>query len=84
MLNDPFVIETARSWSARLDTKQSDSLKIDSLFIQALGRPASPNEQQACRRYLAELLKANGGNQPASWQDLAQSILNLKEFLYLK
>jgi hypothetical protein len=84
LLNDPFIIESAKSWAGRLDAKQSDSLKIDTLFIQALGRPASPNEQQACRRYLAELVKSNGGNQPASWQDLAQSILNLKEFLYLK
>jgi len=84
LLNDPFIIETAKSWSARLDAKQSDSLKIDTLFTQALGRPATPSEQQACQRYLDDLAQANGGNQAALWQDLAQSILNLKEFLYLK
>jgi hypothetical protein len=84
LLNDPFIIETARSWSARLDAKQSEALKIDTLFIQALGRRATPDEQQACRRYLADLTQAKAGNQHAIWQDLAQSILNLKEFLYLK
>ena len=84
LLNDPFIIETAKSWSARLDAKQSEALKIDTLFIQALGRTATPNEQQACHRYLVDLTKAHAGSQPAIWQDLAQSILNLKEFLYLK
>jgi hypothetical protein len=84
LLNDPFIIETAKSWSARLDAKQSETLKIDTLFIQALGRTATPNEQQACHRYLIDLTQAHAGSQPAIWQDLAQSILNLKEFLYLK
>jgi hypothetical protein len=84
LLNDPFVIETAKSWSARLDAKQSEVLSIDTLFIQALGRRATPAEQQACRRYLADLTRAKSGNPHAIWQDLAQSILNFKEFLYLK
>ena len=83
-LNDPFIIESAQSWSRRLDAQQSDALKIDTLFIQALGRPATPSEQQACSRYLADLAKTHAGNQPAVWQDLAQSIFNLKEFLYIK
>jgi Protein of unknown function (DUF1553) len=83
-LNDPFIIESAQSWSRRLDAQQSDALKIDTLFIQALGRPATPSEQQACSRYLADLVKTHAGNQPAAWQDLAQSIFNLKEFLYIK
>jgi hypothetical protein len=84
LLNDPFVIESAQNWAARLDPGLSDDMRIDTLFVQALGRRATPGEQQACRRYLADLVKTRAGNQPASWQDLAQSILNLKEFLYLK
>jgi hypothetical protein len=81
LLNDPFVLETARRWSAQLEPTASDLAKIDALFLQALGRKARPEEQAAALRYVAEL-KATAPNQ--AWADFAQSVLNLKEFLYVK
>ena len=57
---------------------------MDSLFLQALARKATPTEQAAAARYLADL-KTTHADQPAMvWADFAQSVLNLKEFLYLK
>ncbi len=84
LLNDAFVIDTAKQWAMTLDPKQSDADKVDTLFIQALARNATPGEQAAAARYLADL-KVTHADQPAMvWADFAQSVLNLKEFLYLK
>ena len=85
LLNSPFVIDTAKQWARTLNLKkQSDADKVDTLFIQALARKASPAEQAAAARYLADL-KVTHADQPVMvWQDFAQSVLNLKEFLYLK
>ena len=85
LLNSPFVIDTAKQWAKTLNLKkQSDADKIDTLFIQGLARKATPAEQAAAARYLADL-KVTHADQPAMvWADFAQSVLNLKEFLYLK
>ena len=85
LLNSPFVIDTAKQWAKTLNLKkQSDSDKVDVLFIQALARKATSAEQAAAARYLADL-KVTHADQPAMvWADFAQSVLNLKEFLYLK
>lgn len=84
LLNDLFVIDAAKRWAATLDPKQSDATKIDALFVQALSRPASAAEQAAATRYLADLKVAHADQVALIWQDFAQSMLNLKEFLYLK
>jgi cytochrome c553 len=84
LLNSPFVIDTAKQWARTLDPKQADAAKVDALFVQALARKATPAEQAAAFRYLADL-KATHADKPAMiWPDFAQSVLNLKEFLYLK
>ncbi len=85
LLNSAFVIDTAKQWARTLNLqKQSDADKVDTLFVQALARKATPAEQAASARYLADL-KVTHADQPAMvWADFAQSVLNLKEFLYLK
>ena len=85
LLNSAFVIDTAKQWARTLNLqKQSDADKVDTLFVQALARKATPGEQAAAARYLADL-KVTHADQPVMvWQDFAQSVLNLKEFLYLK
>ena len=85
LLNSAFVIDTAKQWARTLNLqKQSDADKVDTLFVQALARKATPGEQAAAARYLADL-KVTHADQPAIiWADFAQSVLNLKEFLYLK
>jgi hypothetical protein len=84
LLNNIFVIDAAKRWAATLDKTQSDADKVDSLFLQALARKATPTEQAAAARYLADL-KATHATRPTQvWPDFAQSVFNLKEFLYLK
>jgi hypothetical protein len=57
---------------------------VDLLFLQALARKATPAEQAAAARYLADLKAAHAADPTMVWPDFAQSVLNLKEFLYLK
>jgi hypothetical protein len=84
LLNDLFVIDAAKRWAALLDPKQSDAQKIDALFVQALARPASAAEQAAAARYLKDLKVTHTDKPLLIWQDFAQSVVNLKEFIYLK
>lgn len=84
LLNDPFVLEAARRWAAASAPARDDAAQVDRLFIQALARPASAGEQAAAARYLRDLRTVPGANPAQTWADFAQSVLNLKEFLYLK
>ncbi|MBM3869143.1 MAG: DUF1553 domain-containing protein, partial [Verrucomicrobia bacterium] len=84
LLNNPFVIDAAKQWAKTLDPQRPDAAKVDDLFLQALGRQATSAEQSAATRYLADL-KVTHADRPAMiWADFAQSVLNLKEFLYLR
>jgi hypothetical protein len=70
--------------AASLDPRRSDKEKVDTLFLEALARKASPAEQATAARYLADLKLTHADKPALVWQDFAQSVLNLKEFLYLK
>ncbi len=84
LLNSLFVIDAAKQWATTLDRNQPDASKVDALFVQALARKASPIEQAVAARYLADLKLTHADKPVMVWQDFAQSVLNLKEFLYLK
>ncbi|MGA0029272.1 MAG: DUF1549 domain-containing protein [Opitutales bacterium] len=84
LLNGEFAIDAAKRWAATLDTTQSDAAKVDALFLQALARKATPAEQAAAARYLKDLGAAHSAKPAQVWADFAQSVLNLKEFLYLR
>jgi hypothetical protein len=84
LLNDLFVIDAARQWAATLERTQPDAAKVDTLFLQALGRKATTAEHASAERYLTDLKTAHADKPAMVWQDFAQSVLNLKEFLYLK
>jgi hypothetical protein len=84
LLNDPFVLEAARRWAAASAPTRDDAAQVDRLFVQALARPATAGEQAAAARYLRDLRTVPGANPAQTWADFAQSVLNLKEFLYVK
>ena len=84
LLNDPFVLEAARRWAAASAPARDDAAQVDRLFVQALARPATAGEQAAAARYLRDLRAVPGATPAQTWADFAQSVLNLKEFLYVK
>ena len=49
-----------------------------------IARPATAGEQAAAARYLRDLRAVPGATPAQTWADFAQSVLNLKEFLYVK
>ncbi|MCX6606546.1 MAG: PSD1 and planctomycete cytochrome C domain-containing protein [Acidobacteria bacterium] len=88
MLNDPFVIDQASKWAGRMvaDGATSARDRIERMFLRALGRRPTAAELAASVDYLAQA-EPNGMellSSQAAWQDLAHSIFNFKEFLYLQ
>ena len=90
LLNDPFVIEQADRWaSALIADGRSREARIRSMFIRALGRPPSAGELALSQEHLGELASEHQGDpsavdsHPAIWQDFAQSLFCLKEFIFI-
>jgi len=88
MLNDRFVIEQASRWAGRVIADGGTGVRdrVERMFRRALGRPATAAEVSASLGFLArpgvtgtELLSHH-----QAWQDLAHSIFNFKEFLYVR
>jgi hypothetical protein len=79
MLNSPLVNSQAQHWGERLAVSaEPASTTVESMFLNALGRLPDPLELDRSLGYLGD----NAG--AAEWADLAHSIFNLKEFLYVR
>ncbi len=72
LMNSSFVIEQAAKWGERGED-------VDTMFLRALGRKATPQERDEAASYLAR-----SGAAGSSRGDLAQVIFSLKEFLYVR
>jgi hypothetical protein len=89
LLNDPFVIDQAVTWAlAVLQERESSAVgRINLMFLRALGRaPTSPELQRALELVTKERTEHSAEPSPEllAWSDLASSIFNLKEFIYLR
>jgi len=93
LLNDPFVIRAAERWAKQLlgAKSQGDAdARARQMFEMAFARPPSAAELDQAQRYLTDLSEQHGvevGNLSKSlevWRDFAQSLFNLKEFIYLR
>ena len=76
LLNDPFVTESAEKWAARSQNLPPRE-RIQALFQDAFTRLPSEAETAAALRYVSDA-------SPTAWRDLAQSLINTKEFIYLR
>jgi hypothetical protein len=91
LLNSPFVIEQSARWARALVLEnRAVSSRIAAMFHKALGRPPSTSEQARAEMFVTEMGRESGlapdqlRLDPRVWQDLAQSIFNLKEFIYVR
>jgi hypothetical protein len=81
MLNDPFVIaQSARIAGRVLAAGETFDDRLNALFRFALGRAPGTAERERFRGLAGEL-RSLGGD---VWPQLAHSVLNLKEFLYIQ
>jgi hypothetical protein len=91
MLNDPFVIEQSAKWASTLIAHGATmKQRVQQMFVLALGREPNADELQASLDYLSELASEHGvaavdvTSSAAVWQDFAQSLFCLKEFVYVR
>lgn len=91
MLNDAFVIDQSAKWSASLITDGATSeQRVRRMFVVAVSREPDTDELQASLDYLTELAAEHGvaaadaSGSVAVWQDFAQSLFCLKEFIYVR
>ena len=91
MLNDAFVIDQSAKWAALLNTDGATSeQRVRRMFEVAFSREPDAGELQASLDYLTELAAEHGiavadvSGSVAVWQDFAQSLFCLKEFIYVR
>lgn len=89
LMNGMFVIEQAAKWAdALVKDAEEPKQRIDRMFWAALGRPASAKEADLTLSFVSALANEHGAKDAASdvrvWRDVAQSLFNLKEFLYVR
>ena len=91
MLNSPFVIGQAAEWSRRLAEGEAGTIdgRIDHMFVKALGRPPAEAERARIVDYLNGVAAERGAEtslllyDAGVWQDVAHSLFNLKEFIFV-
>jgi hypothetical protein len=93
LLNDPLVVSMARDWSrlSLQDNAQTPAERLVSMFSAALGRPPAPPEMQRLLDLTSQLAQEHAVSDrdqdllhfQAVWQDVAHSLINLKEFIYV-
>jgi hypothetical protein len=91
LLNSPFVIGQAAEWGRRLAEGEAVSVdgRLAHMFGKALARPPSAAERARVTDYLNAVAAERGVDaslllyDAAVWQDVAHSLFNLKEFIFI-
>jgi hypothetical protein len=86
MMNNPFVVEQARLWAARVLSvpDRSDQERVRDMYLTALARPPEASEEQAALHFLGPSAGSSAANDPQAWADLAHVLLNVKEFIFVQ
>ena len=91
LLNSPFVIGQAAEWGRRLAEGEATSVdgRVTHMFAKALARPPAEVERARVADYLNTVAAERGVDaalllyDAAVWQDVAHSLFNLKEFIFI-
>lgn len=92
LLNDPFLIDQARVWGRRLVRRPDTSAaaRIDHMFWRAFARPPRTAERDRLLGLVNRLAELHGvppANRLTSetlWKDVAHTLFNMKEFIYVR
>ncbi len=86
LMNDPFIHQQAALWAKRVTAQGgSDEERIARMYEEAFSRPPTGDEAAACLEFLKSQAKA-ADKKPddlAVWADLAHTLFNVKEFIYI-
>ena len=91
LMNDPFVLAMSDHWAKRLvnDGSPTVSARIDRMFQEALGRPATSREADrlsAAVHSFAKMQSVADNDLLRSlpvWKDASHAIFNFKEFIFI-
>jgi hypothetical protein len=86
LMNDPFVHQQAALWAKRVMSEGgSDKERITRMYEDAFSRPPTDDESLACLDFLTSQARAANKkpDDPAVWGDLAHTLFNVKEFIYI-
>ncbi|MCA9098115.1 MAG: DUF1553 domain-containing protein, partial [Planctomycetaceae bacterium] len=87
LMNDPFVLSQARFWSERsINLFPNDpARRIDWLYESAFARPPVDSERQLALQFIQTQIAERGvtAEDPSLWADLAHTLINVKEFIFL-
>jgi hypothetical protein len=87
LMNDPFVYQQAEVWGRRvLATPGSTDERVQRMYTSAFGRLPTAAEQEACAAFLnrqAALYQVTPDDVKV-WTDLAHTLFNVKEFIFLE
>ncbi len=91
LLNDPFVVQQAGFWADRLVSSPAPSVsaRLEQMFQAALGRPPTTPERERFEQAAADFAALHGVppehilQSREVWKDLAHTLFNLQEFLYI-
>jgi hypothetical protein len=91
LLNDPFVLQQASAWADRLiaHPDPTPGARLERMFQVALGRSPTAGERERFGHAVADFAALHGV--PAErvlqdreiWKDVAHTLFNLQEFLYI-
>ena len=92
LLNSPYVIGQAREWGRRLAEGAPTTVeaRVDHMFVKALGRVASARERARVMEHLSASAVKRGVSRELllydadAWQDVAHSLFNVKEFIFIR
>jgi hypothetical protein len=87
LMNDPFVHEQAEVWATGVLTRPGTTEeRIRRMYVAAFGRPPAADELAACRRFLREQAARyrTTAADVKPWTDLAHTLFNAKDFIYLE
>lgn len=90
LMNDPFVVEQAKTWAKRMIVEESDiGMRIKKLYEMSCARPPTTEELQDALAFLQQQgmeLKLNPEQVKTDervWADLCHVLWNVKEFAFV-
>jgi len=92
LLNSPFVIGQAAEWGRRLAEGEAGTVdgRLDHMYLKAFARRPTDIERARVVEYLTGVATGRGTSadlllyDSQVWQDVAHSLFNLKEFLFVR
>lgn len=79
LMNDPFVAEQAKLWAERALAAEEDSRqRIEWMYQSAFGRLPTTDEAKLSLEFVGD------GTDVKTWTNFAHSLINTKEFVFLR